>query len=870
MIQAANWDRVMNLFSEALAEPASRRTDYVHRASAGDAHLSSEVLALLDAHDGADDYFDEIFDQIVGPGAALGLEGKRLGAYRVIESLGEGGMGSVYLAERADEQYQQRVAIKILPVAPLQEAQLERFAIEKQALARLAHPNIARLLDAGVSADGAPFIVMEFVEGEPIDVWCDRRRLPIGARLDLFDRVCDAVAYAHRHLIIHRDIKPPNILVTADGVPKLLDFGIARILEPDDGGRADELTALYRDRPLTPAYAAPEQWQRRPCTTATDVYGLGAVLFHLLCGDRALAERDLQALRADPDHHGVPQRMSACLGGARGCEAARRRGLSVAALRRRLRGDLQNIVGKAVAHDPDARYPSAEALRQDLANYRAHRPVQARAPGSAYLLGRWVQRNRVPLAVGAVIAALGATTVVTSVQSARRSEEQARRIELERDTARRVASLMGDVFASADPGEARGASITVREALADGSAQVLGALTDQPELQIGLAEQIGRVYSNLRLHGEAQTHWLEVLDGLRALEADGALSASQRALRIDALRHLGDALIAQGRYDEALARLEAAESQAQAHLPPAHVSHLHIANSLTEVSHYLREDDDGLRLARRAADFADAHPQLDFQARALAYNNLAVALYRDGPLEEVAARFADVLRIQEAELPPHHPDIMRVKANLAAVYVTMQETARAEALYEAVIDAGQAQNAAPNRAMAQALYGLGVLRLGAGRDAQAIDLIERSIQINARFKEAPDYEMTLQRFSLGLAHEALGETARAEIEYRAGLDTARQLFPERSLTGRLYAQLAGLALDAARPDDAARLLAQAETAFAADPSTKPRHTAFARAVAARLQEAAAPLEAALQELEAVLGQDAPQSRRVRDWVKALR
>lgn len=877
-MQAQDWDQVMTLFSAALELPASQRVDYVQRESAHDERLTREVLSLLDAHDGADDFFDQVFAQLEPDEFALGLEGKRLGAYRVLTLLGEGGMGNVYVAERADDEYQQRVAIKILPVAPLQDAQLERFRVEKQALAQLEHPNIARLIDAGVSQDGAPFIVMELIEGLAIDEFCDRNTLTIDERLALFAKVCEAVAFAHQHLVLHCDLKPANILVTGAGEVKLLDFGIARILSPDERQSPEHLVTLYQDRPLTPSYAAPEQWQRLKSTTMTDVYALGAVLFRLLCGAQAIRKRDVQTLRARPHSDVAHARMVARLGGGedglgeRAGSVARKRGTTLRALRRRLRGDLQNIVSMAMAREPALRYPSAVALRYDIENYLARRTVTARPPAFAYTAVRWASRNRVALAIAAVVVALAATTVVTSVQSALRSAEQARRIEIERDTAQRVATLMGDVFAAGDPEASRGNTITVREALTEGADRVLGALTDQPALQISLTGQIGRVYSNLGLHREAQTHWQQVLDGVQTLESRGPLSAAQQELAVDAHRLLGDALLATGRYDEAGVQLARARQLAIDTLPAGHNAHLHVTNSLTEMYFYLRDSARSLALAEAAVAIAAADPTLDFRARTLAYNNLAAALYQIGRRDEAATRFRELLTIQGSQLPLTHPDIMRVKANLAGVYVTMQRVDDASKLYQQVIDAARSQNVAPNRSTAQALYGLGLVQLNGGDYGAAERLIGESIELNSTFKSEPDYEITLQKFMLGQALEMQDKAKSARRQYEDALTTAKVKFGQRGLTGRLLAQLAGLAADDGRWDDARDLLSEATTVFDADATVRPQHTAYATAIAGRLAWRAGDraggqqlMDKAMAILDEELSANAPQRVRVRAW-----
>ncbi len=285
-----DWQKVRGILEQALDLPPSRRAAYLQEACAGDAALRREVESLIASNDQASTDFLEqnAFGVPADVGAPVSLAGRRIGPYEILEAAGEGGMGTVYRAARADDQYQKQVAIKLVRGGVGDAFRMHRFKSERQILADLDHPNIARLLDAGAMEDGQPYVVMEYVQGQPINEYCDTRKLSVTERLRLFRTVCSAVAYAHQRLVIHRDIKPANILVTETGEPKLLDFGIAKIIDADseqgDAGNSDAtLTVL---RAMTPEYASPEQVRGQPMTTASDVYSLGVVLYGLLTGRR--------------------------------------------------------------------------------------------------------------------------------------------------------------------------------------------------------------------------------------------------------------------------------------------------------------------------------------------------------------------------------------------------------------------------------------------------------------------------------------------------------------------------------------------------------------------------------------------------------
>ena len=411
-VDPAHWRRISACLDEALDLDAEPRASWLARLAQAEPQLADEVAALLAEHDAA---LAEAFLEGVAPlpmpapnGPAATLQGRHLGAYTLQEPIGQGGMGSVWRALRSDGQYNAFVAIKLLNTALIGATGLARFKREGSILARLQHPHIAHLLDAGVSDDGQPYLVLELVEGEPIDAYCTRCRLGVEQRLGLFLDALSAVAHAHTHLVVHRDLKPSNVLVMSDGQVKLLDFGIAKLLEEDDGAGA---LTQEGTRALTPQYAAPEQLQGGPITTATDVYALGVMLYQLLGGrhptggDHGSAA---QIIRATLDTE--PARLSdlaATTPSASDADIERiagERATSVAGLQRQLRGDLDNIVARALSKPVAQRYPSVAALADDLRRHLAHEPVSARPASLAYRCAKFVRRNR--LAVSAAFSAL--------------------------------------------------------------------------------------------------------------------------------------------------------------------------------------------------------------------------------------------------------------------------------------------------------------------------------------------------------------------------------------------------------------------------------------------------------------------------------
>src|SRR5688572_8318824 len=409
MTSSERWERLNVIFHEATGLDPARRDLYLTQACGEDEELRSEAERLIIAHERADRFIETPVTAVRGIWPERGVDevapGRLIGPYRILSEIARGGMGAVYLAERADGQYQQRVALKLikrgLDIDPL----LRRFRAERQILASLEHPNIARLLDGGTSEDGMPFFVMEYIAGAPIHQYVRSRSLSVAERLLLFLSVCDAVAHAHRRGIVHRDIKPANILVTTDGVPKLLDFGIAKVTTPDEPGPTTAVTEL---RLLTPEYASPEQVAGQSATTASDVYSLGVVLYELLTGSSPYRTRSRDPLDiADAVRTTVPEPPSVS---------------TEKILRRQLRGDLDTIVLVALRKEPERRYASVDDMAADIRRHLHGLPINARPDSVGYRAGKYLKRNRVALvaASAAVLATslLGAGVVMLRASDA--------------------------------------------------------------------------------------------------------------------------------------------------------------------------------------------------------------------------------------------------------------------------------------------------------------------------------------------------------------------------------------------------------------------------------------------------------------------
>ena len=510
------WGRVKEIFAAALERDPSERTTYVDQACAADTELRGEVISLLEAHETAGGFIEQEAAQRIGLTSAAPSKdwiGRRLGPYRIVGEAGRGGMSQVFKAVRDDQQYEKQVAIKLLKPGLDTDSLLRRFRAERQILAQLSHPNIAHLLDGGATEDGAPYLVMEYIEGKPIDAYCDDRELGVTERIDLFRSLCSAVHYVHQHLMVHGDLKCGNVLVTDQGVVKLLDFGIAKLLGPATSSREEPRATTFLA--LTPEYASPEQVRGEPISTSSDVYSLGVLLYRLLCGDLphkatgsttwALAQQICELDPAPPSVTAV----EATTGYGRFANT--------------LRGDLDNIVLKALKKTPEERYPSAEQLAEDLRRYLRGFPVAARPDTTGYRVRKFAQRHRSAAVAAALFVVALLAGIVTTSWQAHRADVERLRAERHLNDVRELTSVyLSEVYDAVAylPGGTK-----ARKLLVENSIKYLAGLEreaqDSPQLKRDLAVAYDRL-------GDVQGDYI----GANIGDTRGALDSFRHALRL--------------------------------------------------------------------------------------------------------------------------------------------------------------------------------------------------------------------------------------------------------------------------------------------------------------------------------------------------
>jgi serine/threonine-protein kinase len=770
--------RADEIVQRALACGDGELAALLDEACAGDARLRAEVDSLLGYRERARDFIET-------PAYALGaglfddgdsgrVAGRRIGPYVIVREIGRGGMGTVFLAERADGEFRQQVALKVVRRSFADTELARRFRQERQILASLNHPNIARLLDGGVSADGEPYLVMEYVEGERIDEYCERAALSVRARLGLFLEVCRAVSYAHRHLVVHRDIKPSNILVAEDAetrkpAPKLLDFGIAKLLDAEQAG--DETRTGMRA--FTPDYAAPEQVAAGgQITTATDVYSLGVLLGDLLSGARRAAEarKSPGAWRSRSRGATVATNLP-----TEGLGAKERTGPHRAA-----GAELENIVSMARREDPARRYASAAELADDVERYLEGRTVRAQKDSFAYRAGKFVRRNRAGVAAAAAVVlslVVGLGVAVWQAKAAARERDRAR---VEAAKAERINAFMQHVLGFSDiswtsTNPTRNPNATIDEALDEASRRVEAELSDQPEVSAAVHLAIGRDYAGRSRFDAAELH-------LRA-----ALDLRQKVLgpehqdTAEAMTALSELLIQRGNYPEA----ESFANEAVAIYRKARAS-----GDVNLIMFTIALNDQGLArsdLARPADAEVSLREAIEVGSKltgkeryvyGTAYHNLAGARRAQGDLDGAIANEEKAIEVFRQLSVRSTFDMGLSHANLAYYVMMKGDYARSESLFLEALSIYRESVGDTHINVSHALINLADNYYDQGKYQQAREAIDHAIKIQKQLLPEGNAQFGLSYFVLGKILTRTGDTRGGEDYLRRALDTQTKNLPK--------------------------------------------------------------------------------------------
>ena len=727
------WLKIDAIFDMASVLEGDERANFLMDSCRDDEILRLRVERLLAAHDASGEFLEDRSAWISLPAvsdvatglAPSGSEGTLVGPYRLLQEIGRGGMGSVFLAERADGQFSRRVAVKVLRSGLVSKQTVQRLRLEREILARLEHPHIARLIDGGITEEGWPYLVMEYVPGVPLTRYCDEHRLDINARLRLFKRVCTAVHYAHQSLVIHRDLTPNNILVTPEGDVKLLDFGIAKLLDDETSAVTTPITEDGL-RMMTPEYASPEQIRGDPITTSSDVYQLGVVLYELLSGHRPfqIENRNIHEIaRVICDEQ--PERPSVRVAGE--LESASRDS-TADRLRRGLTGDLDNIVLMALRKDAARRYASAERLGEDIERHLGGYTVRARRETIAYRVSKFVGRHRLGVGAAAValMSAIGGLSV--AIWQARIAADERDLARLEAAKAAQVADFLVGVFEEADPAFSRGDTLTAHEILDRGGRRLDAELRQQPEIRAMMLDVMGRSYQNLGDFETARKYLVEALSVRRATasESDRDLVRSYISLielnietgdmeAVDSLLAEAGAL-ASDNQDIPVERADLLTLQAEA---KSHFGNFEEADSLLNVA-----------LAIQQSLYGAQHTDI-----ATTLNDLGIVAQISQSLDLAREYYGESIAMRRALKQEMHPELAITLTNLGWVQVSERDLEGADSTLSQVLEMRRRLYGEKHPYFARSLMSHAHLRIAQGRGEEARDQLLAAI---STFEDAYD------------------------------------------------------------------------------------------------------------------------------------
>jgi serine/threonine-protein kinase len=759
-----SWDRLESLLDEFLEMPEEARPEFLEGL---DRSRPDEARALRDALglEGDEPDLDCIGSLLDAVGSAATTVPEEqsialpedIGPWRPTELIASGGMGDVFKAQRIDGEYEATAALKRLRIHVTSTSAHDRFRLERQVLSDLRHPHIANLLDGGVDTHGVPFFVMEFVDGLPITTHCDLAELSIRDRLKVFGQVTEAVAAAHSQLVVHRDLKPPNILVASNGNVKLVDFGIAKLL--DDS--TDVTVTANHERLLTPRYAAPEQLLGKEITTATDVYGLGVVLYELLSGVRSLTDDELQRTLLVGAEVPDPPQMSAAIAGLDPTEAAnvaRQRGTTPRGHLRELRGDLDAIVAKALRPDPADRYPTVAALAEDLRRARNSEPVEAHLGSWPYRLRKLWARHRVPVTALVLILlslSVGLWIALAQARAAHTAQRQAAAINR---------FLTEELLGSADPRMARGREVTVREIL-DRTSQGLGSVVgSEPKVEASIRKTLGEVWIRLGSYGQARAE----------LEAAKELASGDPVTTARVLTASAELLFAEGRYSEARTETEKAAAMLSRTTGP---SSLDTIQAMVLRGRVIDGDADPIeaeRVLRQAADLLDRYHPDEGAARAEARIELATVLRNQGRRIEGLDFLSDALDLQRQSLGDNHPDVARTLEDRAEMLSFLSWHDEAEQAAREALEIVRTAYGPAHWRFARGAYVLGKVLAFANRPEDAAALAESTLEVASPVLGDDHQEIVRLRNIMAVMSRRLGDDAAAIRHYRAALEGAER------------------------------------------------------------------------------------------------
>jgi serine/threonine protein kinase len=766
------WLKVQELFDKAFEMDAEERLKFLNEKCGYDKDLFNEVMSLLDADVNAHSIFDDDERKRISELEEPDYIGKKIGVYKVLRKIASGGMGTVYYAERDDGTFERKVALKLIKGGINSIQIVRRFQRERQILARLHHPNIARLLDGGITEDRNPYFSMEYVDGKPIIEYCDDNNLNINQRLKIFQKVCAAVQYAHNNLVVHRDLKPNNIYVTNDGVVKLLDFGIAKVFSSEDDSSDVSQITQTGFKIMTPEYAAPEQIRGEPVTTLTDIYALGLVLFKLLVGafpyDKSITsvldlEKSIVTDQAQKPSNVLKRKTqeSITADDLSGVDRiSKLRNTSPEKLRKLLVGDLDNICLMALRKEPERRYSSVEQFSQDISNYLNNLPVAARQDTISYRAQKFFNRHKVSV-IGTAAAAILIIFITTYYTVKLADERDKAKVEAEK--AEQVASFLVDLFENSDPSQSKGEDITARELLEAGAKKIDEELIDQPEVKAAILDVIGGVYESLGSYDKSLNMYRNSLEIRKYLFGDNSLDVAESYSNIGNISRLrGEYSFADSVYRISLSIHDEDNYTDKAKSAIAITGLAFVINDLGKY----KEADSLYRIGLNFQEEAlgENHPDVG-----ITLTNLALVQHEMGNYKESEDLYERAVKNHRETLGPIHPELSNTLYNYALLLKDISKLDEAEKLHREVLAADRKLFGEEHPNVAYSLRGLAHILEITNRKDEAIAMMKEVLRIRKKIlgEKHPDIAQSLK--SLGRVEHSIKNYGEAEKLYKDAL-----------------------------------------------------------------------------------------------------
>lgn len=752
------WDEIQSHFHQCIQLPLNEQDKFVTNLKKNDPDLAKEVKKLLEAYHSSGTFMeDDILEE------AFIKSGDMVGPWKINQEIGRGGMSTVYLASRADGQFERQVAIKFLHGLIPGRSMHRRLQLEQNILARLQHKNIAQLFDAGVTDEGRPYFILEFIDGKPITEWCAEQELNFSKRLKIFEQVCEAVQFAHQRLIVHRDLKPTNILVDKNGKVKLLDFGIAKILEeePKEGAPLTRTGQFL----MTPEYASPEQVHGDPITTATDVYALGLILCELLTGSlpyNVAGKNPIEISSIISDT--VPVKPSSIVAGKTvkmdGESNVHIKGFNQKQLKKKLRGDLDNIVLKALRKEPERRYGSADQLLQDIRHYQKNEPISARPESAGYLTRKFIQRNRAVVSAAAAITIILIATVIFSLI-------QARTTEIERQKTEQVNAFLQEMLASPNPYE-DGIDVRVIDILDRTAERVDEELNEQPEVEAAIRHTLGITYRELGQMDQAISQLSEALDLRNQLyrPPNSDLSETQAQL---AKTEQG-----RGNYEIADSLLNLA---LEADLKLFGRENLTVASRIGDLGSLeweLGNLDRAEELLRESLALEQQLREPDHERIAISMGNLASLLADRGLKQEALEIYRKELEILRANFKDsEHPSIPQALSHIGIILDDFEQYAESREMHNHALELFKQQKGEEHPDVVYAMNNLASVMTKMGDGEEALEMQMNAAELYESIFGPEHPNLGIQYNNIAFSKRNLGDLDGAKESYQKAIDIWR-------------------------------------------------------------------------------------------------